>query len=85
TLCIAHPKRDLSMSAVFEKLIGKYAERGDFERLKQYKADRIAWLESIRNGTYEKMHLVDDNDPVPLVAEIERELACIEAALKKQH
>jgi len=73
------------MSAVFEKLIAKYAERGDFERLKQYQADRIAWIESIRNGTYEKMHLVEDNDPVPLIAEIERELACIEAALKKQH
>ncbi len=28
---------------------------------------------------------VEDNDPVPLIAEIERELACIEAALKKQH
>lgn len=71
------------MSAVFEKLIGKYAERGEFERLRQYQADRIAWIESIRNGTYEKMHLVEDNDPVPLIAEIERELACIEAALKK--
>ncbi|WP_398483353.1 hypothetical protein [Tardiphaga sp.] len=73
------------MSAVFEKLIAKYAERGDFERLKQYQADRVAWIESIRNGTYEKMHLVEDNDPVPLIAEIERELACIAAALKKQH
>ena len=73
------------MSVVFEKLIGKYAARGDFERLRQCQADRIAWIESIRNGTYEKMHLVEDNDPVPLIAEIERELAVIEAALKQQH
>ena len=72
------------MSRVFEKLINKYAELGQFDRLKQYQAERISWLESIRNGTYEKMHLVTENDPVPLVEEIERELACIEAALKKQ-
>jgi hypothetical protein len=77
--------KDSIMSTVFEKLIGKYAERGDFERLKRYQAERLAWLESIRNGTYEKMHLVTDNDPVPLVAEIERELACIAAALKQQN
>jgi hypothetical protein len=31
------------------------------------------------------MHLISDADPVSMVAEIERELACIEAALKKQH
>ena len=72
------------MSASFEKLIAKYAERGDFERLKQYQADRLAWIESIRSGTYEKMHLVENNDPAPLIAEVERELACIAAALKKQ-
>jgi hypothetical protein len=71
------------MSRVFEKLINKYAELGDFERLKRYRAERTEWLESIRNGTYEKMHLVTENDPVPLVDEIERELACIDAALKK--
>ncbi|KAA0078199.1 hypothetical protein [Tardiphaga sp. P9-11] len=73
------------MSTVFEKLIAKYAERGDFERLTAYKTDRMAILKSIQDGTYEKMHLISDADPVSMVAEIERELACIEAALKKQH
>jgi hypothetical protein len=72
------------MSTVFEKLIAKYAERGDFERLKGYKTDRMAILKSIQDGTYEKMHLISDVDPVSMVAEIERELACIEAALRKQ-
>ena len=72
------------MSTVFEKLIAKYAERGEFDRLKGYQADRKAILKQIQEGTYEKMHLVSDADPVSMVAEIERELACIEAALKKQ-
>jgi hypothetical protein len=72
------------MSKVFEKLINKYAELGDFERLKRYQADRQAMLKSIQDGTYDKLHLTSDTDPVPLAAEIERELACIEAALKKQ-
>lgn len=72
------------MSSVFEKLINKYADRGDFERLKGYRTDRRAMLESLQNGTYDKMHLTSDNDPVPLMAEIERELACIEAALRRQ-
>lgn len=72
------------MSTVFEKLIAKYAERGDFERLKGYQADRLAILKSIQDGTYEKMHLISDADPVSMVAEIERELACIEAALNQQ-
>ncbi|QUS41893.1 hypothetical protein RPMA_25945 [Tardiphaga alba] len=72
------------MSSVFEKLIAKYAERGDFERLKGYRADRLALLASIRDGSYEKMHLISDTDPVSMVAEIERELACVEAALLKQ-
>lgn len=73
------------MSRVFEKLINKYAELGDFERLKGYRADRMALLKSIQDGSYEKMHLVSDSDPVSMVAEVERELAVIEAALKKQH
>jgi predicted ester cyclase len=72
------------MSSVFEKLIAKYAERGDFERLKGYRTDRLTMLKSIEDGTYEKMHLISDADPVSMVAEIERELACIEAAMKKQ-
>lgn len=72
------------MSRVFEKLINKYAELGDFERLKGYRADRLAILKSIQDGTYEKMHLVSDADPVSMVAEIERELICIEEALAKQ-
>jgi predicted ester cyclase len=72
------------MSTVFEKLIAKYAERGDFERLQGYRDDRLAILKSIQDGTYEKMHLISDTDPVSMVAEIERELACIDAALKKR-
>jgi hypothetical protein len=72
------------MSRVFEKLINKYADLGDFDRLRGYQADRLAVLRSIQNGTYEKMHLISDADPVSMVAEIERELACIEAALSKQ-
>jgi predicted ester cyclase len=72
------------MSTVFEKLIAKYAERGDFERLQGYRDDRLAILKSIQDGTYEKMHLISDTDPVSMVAEIERELACIDTALKKR-
>jgi predicted ester cyclase len=72
------------MSTVFEKLIAKYAERGDFERLQGYRDDRLAILKSIQDGTYEKMHLISDTDPVSMVAEIERELACIDAGLKKR-
>jgi predicted ester cyclase len=72
------------MSTVFEKLIAKYAERGDFERLQGYRDDRLAILKSIQDGTYEKMHLISDTDPVSMVAEIERELTCIDAALKKR-
>lgn len=73
------------MSRVFEKLIAKYAERGEFDRLKGYQADRLALLKSIQDGSYEKMHLVDKTDPVSMVAEIERELAVIGAALKLQN
>jgi hypothetical protein len=76
--------RNSPMSTVFEKLIAKYAERGDFERLQGYRDDRLAILKSIQDGTYEKMHLISDTDPVSMVAEIERELACIDAALKKR-
>jgi hypothetical protein len=72
------------MSRVFEKLINKYAELGDFDRLRRYQADRLAMLKSIQDGTYDKMHLTSETDPVPLAAEIERELACIEIALQKQ-
>ena len=72
------------MSTVFEKLIAKYAERGDFERLQGYRDDRLVILKSIQDGTYEKMHLISDTDPVSMVTEIERELACIDAALKKR-
>lgn len=72
------------MSRVFEKLIDKYAELGDFDRLRRYQTDRKALLQSLQDGTYDKMHLTSDADPVPLVAEIERELACIEAALARQ-
>jgi hypothetical protein len=72
------------MSRVFEKLINKYAELGDFERLKGYQADRLAILASIKDGTYDKMHLVSEADSVSMVAEIERELAVIAAALDKQ-
>jgi predicted ester cyclase len=76
--------RNSPMSTVFEKLIAKYAERGDFERLQGYRDDRLAILKSIQDGTYEKVHLISDTDPVSMVAEIERELACIDAALKKR-
>lgn len=72
------------MSSVFEKLIAKYAERGEFDRLRAYRADRQAILKRIQEGTYDKMHLVSETDPVSMVAEIERELACIEAALKQR-
>jgi hypothetical protein len=72
------------MSRVFEKLINKYAELGDFARLKGYQADRLAILKSIEDGTYDKMHLVTEPDAVSMVAEIERELAVIDAALQKQ-
>lgn len=72
------------MSSVFEKLISKYAERGEFDRLEGYRNDRLKLLKSIKDGSYEKMHLVDDADPVSMVAEVERELACIEAALEKK-
>jgi predicted ester cyclase len=73
------------MSRVFEKLINKYAELGDFERLKTYRTDRLAILKSIQDGTYDKMHLVSETDSVSMVAEIERELEVIEAALGKQN
>lgn len=72
------------MSRVFEKLINKYAELGDFERLIGYRADRLAILKSIQDGTYDKMHLVSETDSVSMVAEIERELAVIDAALNKR-
>jgi predicted TPR repeat methyltransferase len=72
------------VSSVFEKLIAKYAERGEFDRLRAYQADRQAILKHIQEGTYDKMHLVSETDPVSMVAEIERELACIEAALKQR-
>jgi predicted ester cyclase len=72
------------MSRVFEKLINKYAELGDFERLRGYRTDRMAILKSIQDGSYEKMHLVSDTDPISMVAETEREIAVIEAALNKQ-
>ncbi|MDB5657254.1 MAG: hypothetical protein JWQ94_4867 [Tardiphaga sp.] len=69
------------MSQAFERLIDKYAERGDFDRLTTYRVQRMEMLRQLQDGTYDKKHLVPDQDPVPLMAEIAREIAYLEKAL----
>jgi hypothetical protein len=69
------------MSKAFEKLIDKYAEREDFDRLTAFHAKRVEMLAQLQNGTYDKPHLVTEEDPVPLMAELAREIAYLEKAL----
>ena len=72
------------MSQAFERLIDKYAERRDVERLMAFHAKRVEMLQQLQDGTYDKKHLVPDEDPVPLMAEIAREIAYLEKALAGQ-
>ena len=69
------------MSQAFERLIDKYAERRDFDRLTAFHAKRVEMLQQLQSGTYDKKHLVPDEDPVPLMAELAREIAYLEKAL----
>ena len=70
------------MSQAFERLIDKYAERRDFDRLAAFHAKRVEMLQQLQDGTYDKKHLVSDDDPVSLMAEIAREIAYLEKALE---
>ena len=69
------------MSQAFERLIDKYAERQDFDRLTAFHAKRVEMLQQLQSDTYDKKHLVPNEDPVPLMAEIAREIAYLEKAL----
>ena len=69
------------MSKAFEKLIDKYAERRAFDRLTAFHAKRVEMLQQLQSGTYDKPHLVSEEDPVPLMAELAREIAYLEKAL----
>ncbi|MDB5617753.1 hypothetical protein [Tardiphaga sp.] len=69
------------MSQAFERLIDKYAERKDFDKLTAFHAKRVEMLQQLQDGTYDKKHLVPEEDPVPLMAEIAREIAYLEKAL----
>ncbi|MDB5565186.1 MAG: hypothetical protein JWP84_1752 [Tardiphaga sp.] len=70
------------MSQAFEKLIDKYAERRDFDRLMTFHATRAAMLKSLEDGTYDKMP--PDSELKPLMGEIAREIAYLEKALAKK-
>ena len=70
------------MSKAFEKLIDKYAERQEFDRLNTYHTTRAAMLKSIVDGTYDKMP--PEPEIEPLKAEIARELAYLEQALLRK-
>ena len=67
------------MSKAFEKLIDKYAERKEFDRLAGYHADRLAMLRSIEDGSYDKMP--PGPEVQPLKDEIAREIAYLEKTL----
>ena len=45
---------------------------------------RVEMLQQLQDGTYDKQHLVSDDDPVSLMAEIAREIAYLEKALAGQ-
>ena len=70
------------MGKAFEKLIDKYAERQEFDRLTTYHTTRAAILRSIEDGSYDKMP--PEPEIEPLKAEIARELAYLEQALLKK-
>jgi hypothetical protein len=70
------------MSKAFEKLIDKYAERGEFDRLTTYHDGRSTMLKSLQDGSYDKMP--PESELQPLIAEISRELAYLEQALAKK-
>lgn len=70
------------MSKAFEKLIDKYAERGEFDRLTTFHAGRATMLRSLEDGTYDKMP--PEPELQPLIAEIKREMAYLEQALAKK-
>ena len=72
------------MSQAFEKLIDKYAERCDFDRLMAFRDKRVDMLQQLKDGTYDKKHLAPDEDPMPLMAEIAREIAYLEKALARR-
>ncbi|WP_295849339.1 hypothetical protein [Tardiphaga sp.] len=71
-----------TMSKAFEKLIDKYAERQDFDRLTTFHAARATMLSTLQDGTYEKMPA--ESELQPLMTEISRELAYLETALLKK-
>ncbi|MDB5504800.1 MAG: hypothetical protein JWR89_4702 [Tardiphaga sp.] len=70
------------MSKAFERLIDKYAERQEFDRLTTYHSTRAALLKSIGDGTYDKMP--PEPEIQPLMDEIAREIAYLETALLKR-
>lgn len=70
------------MSKAFERLIDKYAERQEFDRLTTYQSTRAAMLKSIGDGTYDKMP--PEPEIQPLMDEIAREIAYLETALLKR-
>ena len=72
------------MSQAFERLIDKYAERRDFDRLTAFRAKRVEMLQQLQDGTYDKKHLLPDDDPVSLMGELAREIAYLENALKSR-
>lgn len=67
------------MSKAFEKLIDKYAERKEFDRLAAFHAARATMLRSLEDGSYDKMP--PEPELQPLKDEIARELAYLEKAL----
>jgi hypothetical protein len=67
------------MSKAFEKLIDKYAERNEFDRLAAFHAARATMLRSLEDGSYDKMP--PESELQPLKDEIARELAYLEKAL----
>lgn len=67
------------MSKAFEKLIDKYAERNEFDRLAAFHAARATMLRSLEDGSYDKMP--PEPELQPLKDEIARELAYLEKAL----
>jgi hypothetical protein len=70
------------MSKAFEKLIDKYAERKEFDRLATFHAARAAMLGSLEDGSYDKMP--PEPELQPLKDEIAREISYLEKALGKK-
>ena len=47
------------MSQAFERLIDKYAERRDFDRLTAFHAKRVEMLQQLQDGTYGAVVMTD--------------------------